>query len=132
LTLDRASNELVQYHILKAIFAAAGVLGAAIPLTAGSMGIASILAGIGALGALQGLSQPLPRTCAMVVQCLLAKDSKQISDDSLRDAFLSVYDAPVQIAELELKQALERLEQVGSVKCKDGDVRLIERVIIRG
>ena len=49
LTLDRDSNQLVQYDIPKAIFAAAGVLGAAILLTAGSMGIASIFAGIGAL-----------------------------------------------------------------------------------
>src|SRR5215475_2394714 len=53
LTLDRDSNQLVQYDIPKAIFAAAGVLGAAIPLMADPMGIASILAGIGALGALQ-------------------------------------------------------------------------------
>jgi hypothetical protein len=128
------SDRLIQFDILKAILAAAGVLGATIPLAAGPMiigplGIASVLSAISALGALKGLRSTLPRSCAYLVMCLLQE--KKMSRDQLQEKFASVYDGPESLAGPEFELALVQLEQVGSIRIKPGEVRLIEHVLVR-
>lgn len=128
------SDRLIQFDIPKAIFAAAGVLGATIPLAAGPMiigplGVASILSAISALGALKGLRSTLPRKCAYLVMCLLQE--KKMSRDKLQEKFTSVYDGSEGLTGGEFEQALEQLEQVGSIRVKRDEIRLVEHVLVR-
>lgn len=129
LAIDEESNEVIQFDISKAVLAAAGVLGAALPLLTGPVGVACVLSAIGALGALQGLSRPLPGSCAVVLRCLLP--AKVMSREDLWSAVAAGSPGVQAVSDDEFDAALERLREVGSIRVKDDQVRLVERVLVR-
>ena|SRR5260370_37422373 len=129
-------SELIEFDTLKAILAAAGILGATIPIgfvsmIIGPLGAASVLSAISALGALKGLKRKLPRRCAYLVMFLLEEKKMKMGRDKLQEKFKSIYDGPEDLANTEFERTLEQLEQVGSIDVKQGEVQLVEHVIIR-
>lgn len=130
-----------RFDLVKALLAAAGLLGAGIGAVVGAAGapgltaqlaapqIAAALSALAALGALKGLKEPLPKTCAQVVLLLLP--AKRSARQELAAKFAAAFEGPPSLAEYELEKALELLQHVGSVKISEGSVRLRERVIFR-
>jgi len=129
LSLDRASNRLLRFDIPLAVTAAAGILGAGVSILSGSVDVASVLAAIGALGALKGIKEPLPKTSAHLIVCLLPK--KVMSRNHLKGCFEKSEGAGNNLAEIDFEQALEKLEQLGSIRIKGDEVHLVERVLVR-
>jgi len=129
LAVDLDATALVRYDLLKAALATAGVLGATIPLVTDPLGVTSVLAALGALGALQGWNQPLPRTCAQLVICLFPR--KTMSRAELNNQFLTVYEGSSDQAKVEFQSSLEQLEHLGCVRATSDVVTLVERVLVR-
>jgi len=129
LAIKVASDQVFRFSLPKAITAAATVLGAAAPVATADMSLAAVVAAIASLGALQGLRERLPRTCAKVLLDLLPE--KRMGLEKLRQSFVAAYEGAPERAGAEFEAALEKLEALESVRLEGGDVLLEEYVIIR-
>ncbi len=75
--IRRDTDSAVRYDVIKAVVAAAAILGSAVPVIApsgmggGSATFAAAMSAIGALRALQGVDRALPKGCALVLLVLV-------------------------------------------------------------
>lgn len=129
LALDKARGELVRFDIVKAISLISSGLAATISLITDNPTFAAALTVIGALGAVKGLKEPLPSSCARIVCLLLEK--KQLDRDLLKGDFLMSCELSGDVAEYEFQKSLELLAQIGSIRVEEDVVKLVERVYLR-
>lgn len=129
LALDRTTGGIIHFNLFKAVTAAAGVLGVAIGATTGAL--PAVLSALGALGSLQGLVDPLPRSSGLIVSLLMEGENRKLTRDELKDKFKKIYQGPPDESEADLKSGLESLDKSKCVKVEQGTIRLTEYIVIR-
>jgi hypothetical protein len=133
--LRPGSDRAIWYDIPKAVFGAAGVLGAAIPLLSlttpiGSAGIAAGLGALGGLGALLGIRVELGWECAEVLLILLS--NRELTIEQLRERYVDCHRLPAPEAAAEqCESALQSLAKLGVVRRSKTHVKLLDRVVVR-
>ena len=129
LSVNPANNNIVEFHIVGAMAAAAGVLAAAGAIVTGPVTIVAALAVIATLGALKGITECLPPASAQIIMFLYK--GKVADRDLLKKEFMSLHKGNAGLIEAEFNRGLERLEHLGCVRTDHNEVRLVERVLIR-
>lgn len=130
LTLSREGEQIVHYHLFKAITAAAGVLGTAMNISM-PITVPAALCAISALSSLHGLREKLPMACGRIVEALYVDDDKEMSKKTLLAKFEQCYDGPPEEMKTEFDNGLETLDRIRSIRVEQGKVRLVELIVVR-
>jgi hypothetical protein len=84
-----------------------------------------------ALGSLQALRERLSPVCAQVVRLLLDEPDRWMTEPQLRNQLNKIYEGSGTDVGIDLRVALEKLEEIKIVTIQHGTVHLVERIVIR-
>ncbi len=129
------TDSAVRYDVIKAVLAAAAILGSAVPvIVGGSTGaspptFAAAMSAIGALRALQGVDRALPKGCAHIL--LLLVEDREVGIGGLRKRLGERWGRGGASFGREFEHDLETLQEMGLVRVRNDIVKLSEYVIVR-
>jgi hypothetical protein len=134
ITFDPNSETLMRYDLVKAITAAAAVLGTTISVVAAPI-IPLTLAGaalscVGALAGVKGVRSEFPPGCAQIVIILVNQKDRRAANNELRRAFILSNDTR-RYSNAGFDDAVFRLREMGCIRILKDEVQLVERVYIR-